>query len=407
MLHTCTTLITKHNVACPIAGYGDFMVTRSLNIIIQKFIPILGEVSLSDYASRSRHGNLSVFWGFFVFIGMLTGIPYLIVGHFELAVPSMIAAVVGGLNLWYLEQGKNITLSRWCGVICLFPLSAYTIYLSKTVGISLTMLLLYPPIFMLGLGLRFGLACCIILFFGTFIALFAPIPSSVDILQSENSYALINKFRFSVVLFSSIFLSWLMEFLRQHMQEQLINMGRHFEEYALQDPLTGLGNRRSFERQLQQEVARSQREGIELGLCLCDIDFFKKFNDENSHECGDAALKHVAKVAQENLRKGDSLFRWGGEEFVIILPHLHAGEEPIVVERIRKAIEETPFSYEGRPFTVTLSFGVQFYDHSLTGEQNLHIADAQLYEAKNQGRNRVAWEASDKKRTTTFKGLNI
>lgn len=159
---------------------------------------------------------------------------------------------------------------------------------------------------------------------------------------------------------------------------------------ATLDPLTGLNNRRHFETLATHVLARSQRDGTPVTLLLCDVDHFKRVNDERGHAVGDEVLMAIARMLGQNLRDGDVVARWGGEEFVALMPASPLDKACATAERIRAAVQATPLEVDATPLALTLSFGVA----QVHGVQDLHAAiaraDKALYDAKNAGRNRVS-----------------
>lgn len=158
------------------------------------------------------------------------------------------------------------------------------------------------------------------------------------------------------------------------------------------DALTGLNNRSFFEQQIGVELERATRQEQELALLFADIDHFKRFNDEHGHDSGDLVLQHVARLMLEHLRRIDSVFRWGGEEFALLLPATGMAQAEFIANRLRVVVEETPVVLPGgRELRVTLSIGIAVAPrHAAGGEKELlRHADQALYEAKRQGRNRV------------------
>jgi diguanylate cyclase (GGDEF)-like protein len=159
------------------------------------------------------------------------------------------------------------------------------------------------------------------------------------------------------------------------------------EEAAFTDHMTGLANRRRFERQLDREVTRTLRYGRPFCLLLFDIDHFKKVNDTFGHEAGDEAIQYLAKTVQAETRGIDLAARIGGEEFAVILPETSFEAGFDVAERLCRAVKETRIPVAGN---ITASFGVaEFPLCATTGRELLSVADAAMYEAKRQGRNRV------------------
>jgi two-component system, cell cycle response regulator len=161
---------------------------------------------------------------------------------------------------------------------------------------------------------------------------------------------------------------------------------------ARTDPLTGLANRRTLTERLEHELRVSQRSGQPLTVALCDVDHFKRINDSFGHNVGDAALRQIGCLLEDAVRSVDLVGRWGGEEFLVVLPGATGALGTTVAERLRAAVEASRFP-NGVPDLVTVSVGVA----CLAGDEPAHAllerADQALYEAKEQGRNRVVCAA--------------
>ncbi|HEX2880068.1 MAG TPA: diguanylate cyclase [Polyangiaceae bacterium] len=164
---------------------------------------------------------------------------------------------------------------------------------------------------------------------------------------------------------------------------------RRMTEMALTDPLTGLYNRRQMSQRLQDEATRFQQRGTNFSIIVADIDHFKDINDHHGHAVGDRVLSHVAQLFSEGLRNGDAVARWGGEEFLMLLPgaNLDAAEE--VAQRLRSTAETRLAEVEGLTQPLTVTFGVSNYAPSGSLEACLKAADEALYRGKASGRNRV------------------
>ena len=163
-------------------------------------------------------------------------------------------------------------------------------------------------------------------------------------------------------------------------------------ELSITDELTRVFNRRYFNQRFEREMQRAQRYQRHLSLIMLDIDHFKIFNDTHGHLWGDAVLKQVAQTLEDNLRKADILARFGGEEFVILLPEIDRGHGRQVAEKLRRAIENTAFpKAETQPLgRLTVSLGLASYPEDAEGTSDLiHVADQGLYLAKSRGRNQV------------------
>ena len=160
------------------------------------------------------------------------------------------------------------------------------------------------------------------------------------------------------------------------------------EEQASTDHLTGLANRRRFERQLEREVARTARHGRPFSLITIDIDHFKQVNDTYGHEAGDEAIKTLARVLQQGTRGIDLAARIGGEEFAVILTETNLSGAVEVAERLRVTLKSIEIQPVGQ---IAASFGVaECPSQAETARELVARADAALYEAKREGRDRVA-----------------
>ena len=165
---------------------------------------------------------------------------------------------------------------------------------------------------------------------------------------------------------------------------------RIVERQALVDGLTGLANRRQCEETLASELARVERFGGPLAIVVADLDWFKDVNDRHGHPSGDAVLREFAQLLNETVRDIDLAGRWGGEEFLVILPGTHLDGGAQVAERIRLALAgRIVLSADGSPIPVTASFGVAATPPASTAAELFSAADAALYEAKRNGKNRV------------------
>ena len=178
-----------------------------------------------------------------------------------------------------------------------------------------------------------------------------------------------------------------------HEMEKLAEVAQHaIEEQrkkAMHDALTGLPNREAYDQRLDQEITRLQRYGNKLSLMVCDIDLFKRINDNYGHLAGDKVLKIIAKSLQINLRDSDFIARFGGEEFVALMPETSREEAKLVADKLRQKIENSPFSFKKEPVQITISFGISEFAQNESADEVFARADKALYEAKDNGRNQV------------------
>ncbi len=156
------------------------------------------------------------------------------------------------------------------------------------------------------------------------------------------------------------------------------------------DALTGIMNRGTIENVLRREFERATRYDKNLALLILDIDHFKKVNDAFGHDMGDFVLKHLTLICRDNIREVDSIGRWGGEEFVVLMPEIDSKGVFVVAEKLRTSIENQPIEFDsGEKIQITISIGGAFYKKSNPKWELLFKeADKALYQAKEQGRNR-------------------
>jgi diguanylate cyclase (GGDEF)-like protein len=166
---------------------------------------------------------------------------------------------------------------------------------------------------------------------------------------------------------------------------------RIVEHQALVDGLTGLANRRQCERSLTSELARAQRFAGPLAVVVADLDDFKDVNDRFGHPAGDVVLREFAAVLRETLRDADLAGRWGGEEFILILPGTDVDGAVKLAERIREELRNRAIvTPDGASISITSSFGVASYPPAQSEEKLVAAADSALYAAKRAGKDRVA-----------------
>jgi two-component system cell cycle response regulator len=175
------------------------------------------------------------------------------------------------------------------------------------------------------------------------------------------------------------------------LEEQLIEAHRKMEILAMHDGLTGLFNRRAIQEHTESEFDLARRKERALSILLLDVDHFKNINDKHGHKAGDEALRQLAKMLTENLRPYDRAGRWGGEEFIVILPETELQEAVTVAERLRARVEASPISLEdSKSLAMQISVGVASVSAPYPSlERLIDAADQALYQAKQSGRNRV------------------
>jgi len=160
-------------------------------------------------------------------------------------------------------------------------------------------------------------------------------------------------------------------------------------QWMQQDPLTGMHNRRGMDVVLVREIARARRGGHALSVAMLDIDHFKQVNDTFGHAAGDRALVHLSEITRSVLRETDIMVRYGGEEFLMILPETDLNGAQFVVDRLRLVVQKTPLVYESRKIALTFSAGVAQLRTDENGSALVIRADKAVLQAKREGRNRI------------------
>jgi two-component system, cell cycle response regulator len=175
------------------------------------------------------------------------------------------------------------------------------------------------------------------------------------------------------------------------LQDQLITAREALRVQAFQDGLTGIWNRRAIMEELERELNRAERDGSPVSVVMVDLDHFKQINDRHGHQAGDEVLREAARRMTHAKRPYDAIGRYGGEEFLLVLPGCDENGGALVAERMRKRVAARPIEHGDRQIAVTASLGVAAYPSSeaLDMASLLGAADRALYRAKSRGRDRV------------------
>lgn len=261
------------------------------------------------------------------------------------------------------------------------------LYLTATGGESNTGPLwfyLFPPFVFYLTGLRSGILLslgaliCILIIFN-----FPQLPFVFT--EYSGDFQL----RFLASMGFTTFFSYVIENSRRNARNELLNMARLYEKASRTDELTQLPNRRDMQHHLEQEFHRYSRYGHHFSIILMDIDHFKKINDTYGHDAGDLVLVKFAEILRSTCRKLDLPARWGGEEFLILLPETSLLQALSLAERLRKQIERTVIHHKNQEIRITTSCGVCSISQNKDLNSLLKHADIYLYQAKLKGRNRV------------------
>jgi diguanylate cyclase (GGDEF)-like protein len=268
-------------------------------------------------------------------------------------------SLIMGILFFYLlcSGGVDLTGPLWCYAAAPFLLFIY--------------------------GVRWGALCVAFLFISAVVILYLPNPLLIA------DYTEIFKSRFLASFLAVALMSYLHEYARYRSYSALHALRHKIEREARTDEMTGLYNRRHMYEYMQLALQQVRRKQRPLSLLVIDIDNFKLVNDKYGHQFGDEVLVQVAQTMRHSLRNHDSIARWGGEEFLVLLTDTENEAAKAVAEKLRSTIEALPIQHNDESIRMTVSIGL----HTANPEESLNAmlsrADENLYTAKNNGRNQI------------------
>lgn len=272
-------------------------------------------------------------------------------------------------------------------LILVVSLAGLMLFLVASGGVANTgplWIYVLPPVAMFFAGVVYGLITVIV-----FMALCSYLLFAADGIFIVAEYTTEFKLRLLYSFATVTFLSAFYEHSRQTSFNIVKDLSTKFEKQAQQDTLTLLPNRRGIQQFIEFESARARRQKAPLTLVLCDIDRFKSVNDTYGHDGGDIILKHVSALFKSSIRQQDGVARWGGEEFLFVLPDTDESNGMVLAEKVRHTLASAPIEIQQKSVVVTASFGVAQLDFEQGLDKALTLADKALYKAKEKGRNKV------------------
>ncbi len=195
---------------------------------------------------------------------------------------------------------------------------------------------------------------------------------------------------FFVAIGISIYI-FVQQFLLQKKQREILLLNEKLTELSMKDELTGAGNRRAGMQLLEYQVKQSKRYNQKLSIAMIDIDYFKQVNDEYGHASGDSVLRHLSSILKSSLRKSDSIFRLGGDEFLVIFPQTELENCALAINKMNQYVKNHPYRFDKTTLPLSLSIGIAELTEKESIESLLHRVDIKLYEAKDAGRNTVKY----------------
>jgi len=325
---------------------------------------------------------------------MLAFTPYhLYSGNFRIVLGDSVVFLSSLLGLSFLKRMEHGRFVYWLIGFVFILFGSMTVLIGRTEISYFFWAFVMPPVLFFVLGKKGGLVMNLLFFVITILIITAP-----EHILISKPYSVFEIIRYIAIHLILTFILYYYEMSQELLIMFLQKEKEKFEYASNHDPLTGLSNRRNMlatleneqERQQRAEERRQQRIGDPFTLVMGDIDRFKMFNDTHGHDSGDYILMAVAQILKSQLRRIDCIARWGGEEFLILLTSTDATEAHKIIERIRKTIEESVFTFNGITLSVTITFGLSaFTGNKDTVEKCIKRADEALYTGKQQGRNRV------------------
>jgi len=293
------------------------------------------------------------------------------------------AALLGLNSLVYLGIGHQ-TLHRRSFISLITVLFTFLVIQAVEDGSAIIWLFAYPPVIFYISQVRVGVIACAG-GLGALVFLFSP--AGDLIFQSPYS----TSFRISmvIVLGFEMVTCYILDQSRRRSKLRLLRLASEFEFAAKHDALTGLANRREALEQLDTEYQRYLRNQRPFSVMLMDIDLFKAINDKHGHHAGDELIRMVARTLRDQCRKVDTVARWGGEEYLVLLPETKAEEAVKTAQRMRAAVEAGSVEVDQQELGATVSIGTATISGSESIDRLLQRADEALYTAKSAGRNQA------------------
>lgn len=287
-------------------------------------------------------------------------------------------------SFFYLRKTSRFDTASHIFIHSLFVLMLYLVYSGGVENTGPVWIFIFPVTAIFLYDLKRGLNYTLV-FTGLVLVIF----SLPDHSFNATVYPMEFKIRIFVSYMTIVIITAVYEYSRQETFLRMKELSRQLDIMAKHDALTGLLNRRGIYDRLEYEHTRMTRNKNSFSILLGDIDFFKTINDQYGHATGDHALKRLAKLFEEQTRSQDLVARWGGEEFLILLPDTNIKGAYTLGEKIRRAIENLTVEYSQKQVKFTMSFGVAEMAHDRPYEEGITMADRQLFKAKRQGRNKV------------------
>jgi len=328
----------------------------------------------------------------FSFVGMtitaMLAITACLNNNLLLATALFFASIIFFLAHHILVTLRYVDASASIILYSLYLLMFYLVYSGGVDNTGPLWLFMVAPVSLFLKGLKEGLVSIGIFLLVVCTLLFYPENGLLSTLYTTSF-----KLRLIYSFLTITFLSGCYEYSRQQSYQHVKELSRKYEKLSKYDPLTGVSNRRDATNKLEYEQRRITLNNKKLSIILCDVDHFKRVNDEFGHEVGDQVLVQLAELFSSLMRQRDLVARWGGEEFLIMLPDTDSKGANLVAEKIHQGLADLTMNFSGAKPRVTISIGIAEVSASDDIKKAIGLADKHLYEAKNSGRNRTCGES--------------
>lgn len=305
-------------------------------------------------------------------------------GNLPLGLLLVISCSIFGLAYRIHKKTGNSSFASAVIIYLLYLLMIYLVYTGGVENTGPLWIFLVSPVSLFIHGLRKGL-----IEISCFLIVICVIMFSDAELFANVAYATEFKLRLIYSFVTVTFLSACYEYSREQSYKNTLKISKQYEQLALFDQLTKLANRRGAIQKLEFEQASIARNKDPLSVILCDVDYFKRVNDQYGHNAGDAVLVKLGEIFTKLIRQQDTVARWGGEEFLFVLPQTTAENAAILAKKIHHVLRDEVISFQDFNITITVSMGIEQMDVNQAIDDVINRADKYLYQAKHAGRNRT------------------
>lgn len=310
------------------------------------------------------------------------GLRHLAFGNIALAALLLSTALAFLLTVGYYRWSRNIECACLVEAVLVALFVIALVYHGGHANTALYWVFPFPAVLFGLLGVRKAVIGNIVILLALAVLLFTPDLTWANYRPEETS-------RFFVSAVLVVIVSWINDYFRERSHQKMDVLQATREKQANTDPLTLLPNRRFIDAHLGRDLAHRPEEFLPMGVVMCDIDHFKRLNDQFGHHTGDLVLKQVAEHFRTALRRQDFACRTGGEEFLLLLPKTDLKDTRLVAEKVREQLASQPLFIKGREHEITASFGATVCDTADALGPSVERADELLYRSKQSGRNKV------------------